>query len=74
MQLAEIGLATALALAGTTASAMGGGGAGVSGGVGASYTGNPAACGGLVCFARSPSASTAPDPRHKHVRIVRRGG
>jgi hypothetical protein len=59
MQLATIGLATALALAGTTAFAMGGGGggsgAGAGGGVGSSHTSNPAKCGGLVCFAKSRS-------------------
>jgi len=48
-------LGTALALTSTTAFAMGGGGAGASGGVGSSYTSNPAECGGLVCFAKSPS-------------------
>jgi hypothetical protein len=65
MQLTAIGLATALALTGTTAFAMGGGGAGASGGVGSSYTSTPAECGGLVCFAKSPSALTAPDPRDR---------
>jgi hypothetical protein len=60
-----IGLA--LALASTTAFAMGGGGAGVSGGVGSTYTSNPAECGGLVCFAKSPSALTAPHPRRKRL-------
>jgi hypothetical protein len=68
MQLTAIGLATALALTSTTAFAMGGGGAGASGGVGSSYASNPAECGGLVCFAKSPSALTAPDPRRKRLR------
>jgi hypothetical protein len=72
MQLTAIGLATALALTSTTAFAMGAGG-GASGGVGSSYTGNPAECGGLVCFAKSPSALTAPDPRRKRLRGVGRG-
>jgi hypothetical protein len=62
MQLTAIGSATALTS--TTAFAMGGG-AGVSDGVGSSYTSNPVECGGLVCFAKSPSALTAPDPRRK---------
>jgi hypothetical protein len=74
MQLTAIGLATALALASTTAFAMGGaGGAGASGGVGSSYTSNPAECGCLVCFAKSPSALIAPDPRRKRLRGVGRG-
>jgi hypothetical protein len=73
MQVTAIGLATALALTSTTAFAMGGGGAGVSGGVGSSYTSNPAECGGLVCFAKSPSL-TAPDPRRKRLRGVGRRG
>jgi hypothetical protein len=75
MQLTAIGLATALALASTTAFAMGGGGgAGASGGVGGTYTNNPAECGGLVCLLKPRSALTAPEPRHKRVRVVRRGG
>ena len=44
------------------------GGAGASGGVGSSYTNNRAECGGLVCFAMSPSALTAPGPRRKRLR------
>jgi hypothetical protein len=72
MQLTAIGLATALALTSTTAFAMGGGGAGASAGVGSSYTSNPAECGGLVCFAKSPSALTRPNPRHKRLRGVGR--
>src|ERR1700723_479188 len=44
------------------------GGAGASGGVGSSYTSNRAECGGLVCFAMSPSALTAPGPRRKRLR------
>jgi hypothetical protein len=72
MQLTTIGLATALALASTTAFAMGGGGSGGGGGAGAgaggSYTSNPADCGGMVCFAKSPIAGTAPHLRHKHWR------
>jgi hypothetical protein len=75
MQLPAIGLVTALALASTTAFAMGGGGAGggTGNGAGSSYTSNPAECGGLVCFLRSPpSALTVPDPRRKRLRGVRR--
>jgi hypothetical protein len=72
MQLTAIGLATALALASTTAFAMGGGGGGGGAGAGAgagwSYTRDPADCGGLVCFAKSPSASTAPNLRRKRSR------
>jgi hypothetical protein len=72
MQLTAIGLATALALASTTAFAMGGGGGGGGAGAGAgagwSYTRNPADCGGLVCFAKSPSALTAPNLRRKRSR------
>jgi hypothetical protein len=72
MQLAAIGLATALALAGTTALAMGGGGGGGGSGAGAgagwSYTHNPSDCGGLVCFAKSPSALTTPNLRRKRPR------
>jgi hypothetical protein len=70
MQLTAIGLATALVLTSTTAFAMGGGGAGVSGGAGSTYTNNPAECGGLVCFLKSPSA--ARDPQRKRLRGVRR--
>jgi hypothetical protein len=66
MQLMAIGLATALTS--TTVAMGGGGGAGASGGVGSNYTSNPAECGGLVCFAKSPSALTAPDTRRKRLR------
>jgi len=43
-----------------------------SSGVGSSFTNNPAACGGLVCFAKSPSVLTAPHPRRKRLRGVGR--
>ena len=69
MRLTAIGLALGLALAlgSTTAFALGGG-AGVSGGTGPVYnTGNPADCGGLVCFAKPFSASTG-----KRLRGVKR--
>jgi hypothetical protein len=72
MQLTAIGLAMALALSSTTAFAMGGGGAGVSGGVGSTYTRNPAACGGLVCFAKPRSMlqrGVRPRRRHHHASI-----
>jgi hypothetical protein len=62
MRRAAIGLSIALALTSTTAFAMGGGGGGGGGpgaGAGSSYTNNPAACGGLVCFAKPRSASSA---------------
>ena len=68
MQLATIGLATALALAGTTAFAMGGGGggsgAGAGGGVGSSHTSNPAKCGGpgLFCEVAFDAAAGAAPP------------
>jgi hypothetical protein len=72
MQLTAIGLAMALTLASPTAFAMGGGGSGGGGGAGAgagsSYTTNPADCGGLVCFAKSPVAVTRPHLRHKRLR------
>ena len=72
MRLAAIGLATALALASATAFAMGAGGAGVSGGVGSTPTRDPANCGGLVCFLKSPSAVAAHHSRRKRMRGVGR--
>ena len=68
MKLTTIGLATALALTSTTAFAMGGGGAGASGGVGSQPNNNPAECGGLVCFLKSPVAVTVPDRNRNRQR------
>jgi hypothetical protein len=68
MNLAAAGLAAVIALTSAAAFAMGGGGggsgAGASGGVGSCYTSNPAKCGGLVCFAKSPSIPQRHHRRH----------
>jgi hypothetical protein len=64
MKLTAIGLAMALALSTTMALAMGGGG-GMSPGTIASPPADPADCGGIVCFLKSPVASTAHNPTRK---------
>jgi dihydrodipicolinate synthase/N-acetylneuraminate lyase len=63
MRLTAIKLAVALALTGTAAFAMGSGAGGASGGVGSTYTSDPARCGGLVCFAKSPLKKPRARPR-----------
>jgi hypothetical protein len=65
MQLTAIGLATMLAS--VTAFAVSGGNALAGGGAGWTYTNNPAECGGLVCFAKSPAASATLHPRRKRL-------
>jgi hypothetical protein len=74
MKLMAIGLAAALALSSTMACAMGGGGGGggMAPGTIAGPPADPANCGGLVCFLKTPTARHAVGPRSRQARAHRR--
>jgi hypothetical protein len=77
MKLKTIGLAAALALSSTVTCAMGGGGGGGGGGGMAPGTiagppADPAKCGGLVCFLKTPAARHTVSVRSRRVRGHRR--
>jgi hypothetical protein len=74
-QLMAIGLAAALALSSTMACAMGGGGGGGGGmapGTIAGPPADPANCGGLVCFLKTPAARHTVGPRSRRAQAHRR--
>jgi hypothetical protein len=75
MKLKTIGLAAALALSSTVTCAMGGGGGGGGGmapGTIAGPPADPANCGGLVCFLKTPAARHTVSVRSRRVRGHRR--